>query len=484
MAVIGAACGAALAIGLGITYAAKTGDEAAPTRLEFEAVSPTSTTISWRSTGAEKYVVTVGADRALTGSTKTTVDGTTTSVTVSGLKPSNPGSDQYFRVDAIDGDQISPSRTARFVLSPEKMSKVSVPRVAANGVRAGWKNVANARQYDVAIATDKDFKQRVAVLRTITPATAFSTRGLDPDTPYWLRVRPVNGELTGAWGKAATFTTGVPSVNFKVGTWNVCSEKCSGYAGRARIMANFLNANELDMFGLQEAGGKRVGVTTNAIFSGGTRGFQRADGGAKARYIFYRPAIFEQLSGGNFPIGDGRYTTWGAFRIKKSDRIFYFVDVHLQSGKGNDSKRSRETRTMINRMTAINSKGRPIIYSGDFNSGRHRGSDSPGSMMRGVGMVDTREAVANPVNANINTGHTFSTRVLRSGAAVDHIFASKQFEVVAWKQIVRITGGAYTRPVVSDHNALTAVLALDSKSTDLGDVTPTIPVPGLNPSVQ
>lgn len=463
---------------------AQAGDRVAPTRLEFDAVSPTSTAISWRSTGAKRYIITVGHDRELTAGTTTTVDGTTTSVTVDGLSATTPGSDQYFRVDAVDGDDVVSSRTARFVLSPGEMPEVRVPRIAADGVRVGWEDVDNARQYDVVIATDSKFTKRVAALRTLSAVSAVATRGLDPDTKYWLRVRPVNGELIGAWGKAASFTTIVPSVKFKVGTWNVCSEKCSGYAGRARIMADFLSANKLDMFGLQESGGVRVGATTNAIFSGGDRGFQRASGGAKARYIFYRPALFEQLSGSNFAIGHGRNTTWAKFRLNKTKRTFFFVDVHLENGHGNDGKRASETRSMLARMAAINSDGDPIVYVGDFNSGRHRSADSPGILLRGTGMVNTREVVKNPVNAQINTGHTFSTRVLRSGAAVDHIFASQQFDVLAWKQIVRITGSAYTRPVVSDHNALTSVLSLDNKKTDIGDVTPTIAVPDLAASLQ
>lgn len=484
MAGLGAVCIAALAIGLGVTYVAQTEDAAAPTRLEFDPVSASSVAISWRSTGAPEYIVTVGADRQLSDPTTMTVPGETTSVTVADLVPSSPGSDQYFRVDAVDGDTVTSSRTARFVLAPGEMTELRVPRVGSNGVRAGWEPVDNARQYDVVIATDDKFTQRVSALRTISAVSAFSTRGLEPDTKYWLRVRPVNSELLGAWGAAASFTTGVPSVDFKVGTWNVCSEQCSDYSSRARIMAEFLNANELDIFGLQESGGVRVGATTNAIFSGGTRGFQRATGGAKARYIFFRPALFEQLGGGYFPVGDGRHATWAQFRLKKTGRTFFFVNVHLENGHGNDAKRAGEVRTLLARMAAINTGGDPIVYAGDFNSGRHRSADSPGALMRGAGMVNTREVVDDPVNASINTGHTFSTTVLRSGAAVDHIFASTQFDVLAWKQIVRITGSAYTRPVVSDHNALTSVIALDNKKVELGEVTPTIPIPGLSPSIQ
>lgn len=472
---------AALAVGLGITYVATaTEDQSAPTRLEFDALTPTSTKLSWRSTGADEYVIKVGADRTLTSSTATKVPGTKSSITLSDLPATTPGSDQYFRVDAVEDGEVVSSRTARFILRPGAMSTVTVPRVATNGMRVGWDKVDNARQYDVVVATDENFTDRVVAARTVQAVDAFASRGLEPDTRYWVRVRPVNNELVGAWGEPASFKTGVPSVSFKVATWNVCSEKCDGYAGRARIMADYLNANEVDIFALQESGGVRVGKTTNAIFSGGTREFTRASGGAKARYIFYRPALFDQLGGGFFPVGDGRHATWAQFRVKKSGRTFFYVNVHLENGHGNDARRARETTVMINRMAALNPDGQPIVYAGDFNSGRHRGSDSPGTMMRQAGMNNTREAAAEPINADVNTGHTLGTKILRSGAAVDHVFASKQFQVLGWEQLVRASGSAYTRPVVSDHNAVTSVLALDSKETAIGDLTPTVPVPELD----
>ena len=41
---------------------------------------------------------------------------------------------------------------------------------------------------------------------------------------------------------------------------------------------------------------------------------------------------------------------------------------------------------------------------------------------------------------------------------------------------MRITNGRYTTPVVSDHNAISAVVALDARTKSLGPKTPTTPL--------
>lgn len=416
-------------------------------------------------------------------STKISAKGT--QLTLSDLAATTPGIDRYYRIDAVRKGEVRSSRTGRFTLVPGAISDLSVPAVTSGGFRATWKPVQNARQFDVVVARDKAFTKQMTAVRTVGGANEFVSKGLKSGSKYWVKVRPVNGDQVGEFTAPVAFRTMVRQTAFKVATWNVCSEKCSGYAGRAAIMADFLNANEVDIFGLQESGGVRVGAVTNSIFSGGDREFVRADGGAKARYVFYRPALFEQLSGGNFDIGDGRDTTWAKFRIRSTDRVFYYVDVHLDNGKSKaaNSRRAREMSRMLNRMALINDTDKPMIYAGDFNSGVHRAQDAPGDMMRAAGLANTELQTQDVENARINTGHTFSTAVLASGAHIDHIWVSPEFEVDSWKQLVRITNGRYTKPVVSDHNAVSAVVALDAPRQSIGEVTPTTAATGLPASL-
>lgn len=469
----------ALAGGLTLTYAQHEDIPAlqAPTTTSATPLSPTSVTLDWKAAPeADSYVVRIGDDRALTSATSTAVPASSgTQLTVNDLQPTTPGNDRFYRVDAIRDKEVRSSRTGQFALIPAEASGLKVLAVTAGAVKARWRPTLNARQFDIAIARDKDFSQQASIVRTLDAANRFVTKGLKPATKYWIKVRPVNGDQVGAFTAAASFRTMVRETSFKVASWNVCSEKCKDYPSRARIMADFLDQNEVDIFGLQEAGGVRVGATTQQIFSGHSREFVRAANGAKARYIFYRPALFEQLDGGSFDIGDGRDTTWAKFKVKSTKQTFFYVDVHLDNGKGkaDDGRRSGEMNRMLAQMAQINAAGEPMIYAGDFNSGPHRDQDTPGVKMRAAGFANTEKLAQEVENGQYNTGHTFSTDIPDSGAHIDHIWVSSTFEVESWKQLVRITNGRYTTPVVSDHNAVSAVIALDAPKRAIGETTPT-----------
>lgn len=473
---------AALAGGLALTYASPyplDDSLAAPRAVSATPLSPTSVQLDWSgSEDVDRYVVTIGDDRALTAAVRTTVPAKGTQLTVDDLAASRPGNDRYYRVDAVRGGEVRSSRTGQFTLPPSEVTGLDVVATSAGGVKVDWDDVDNARQFDIAVARDEGFTQDARAARTVGVDSQFVGKGLRSDTRYWLKVRPVNGTQLGPYSAPVTFRTKVRDSSFKIASWNVCSEKCGGYAGRARIMADFLNANEVDIFGLQEAGGVRVGAVTKSIFEGGDRGFVRASGGAKARYIFYRPELFEQQGGGSFDIGDGRDTTWARFKVKATQRIFYYVDVHLDNGKdaAANARRARETDRMLSTMRGINVSDKPMVYAGDFNSGAHRDQDAPGVKMRAAGLADSELLTDDVENTRMNTGHTFSTTVPASGAHIDHIWVTPEFEVDSWKQLVRMNGSVYAKPVVSDHNAVSAVVALDAPRTSIGAATPTTPL--------
>lgn len=469
---------AALAVGLVVTVGSEDGLDA-PSDVSATPLSPTSVELDWAaSQDVDSYVVTVGDDRTLAGASRTTVPATGSRLTLDDLGATTPGVDRFFRVDAVRKGEVRSSRTGRFTLPPGEVAGLDVTGATTNGFKIDWADTPNARQYDVAVARDEAFTQKATAVRTLGVDSEFIGKGLSPDRQYWVKVRPVNGDQVGAYTAPVSFRTRVRESAFKVATWNVCSEKCKGYPSRARIMADFLTENEVDIFGLQESGGVRVGAVTNSIFSGGARGFERAVGGAKARYIFFRPELFEQLDGGSFGIGDGRDTTWASFRVKSTKRTFVYVDVHLDNGKGADAnaRRAREMDRMLAQMRAINADGLPMIYAGDFNSGPHRDADAPGVKMRAAGLTNSELMTDDVQNGQINTGHTFSTEVLDSGAHIDHIWVTPEFQVDSWKQLVRITGGRYTTPVVSDHNAVSAVVALDAPRRTIGRSTPATPL--------
>ena len=69
------------------------------------------------------------------------------------------------------------------------------------------------------------------------------------------------------------------------------------------------------------------------------------------------------------------------------------------------------------------------------------------------------------------------TSLISLSSTLDYIFASEEFQVLAWKQLVRMSGSSYASPVLTDHNALRATLSLEGKKVDVGEPTPVVDVP-------
>ncbi|CAN5332537.1 hypothetical protein BH09ACT10_BH09ACT10_23850 [soil metagenome] len=451
-----------------------------PSDLQATADSPSSATISWSGdSNADKFVVVVGADRALSTATKTvTTQAMTTDVT--GLTATASGGTTFYRVDSYRGDELVKSEVGSFHLLPAEATGLTIKKISRTKAQLSWAPSANATNFDIMQSDDERFSEPVILGRTPDNKTSATIGQLSPGTTYYFKVRSVNGPEVGAYGAAVTAKTLAPDIIFNAGTFNLCSEKCKNYSTRARIAKKLFTTNEIDIFGLQEAGGERVGATTNAIFRGGSRGYARATGGAEARYVLYRPALFKQLGGGHFAIGHGRYTTWALFKSKVSKAKFYFTSTHLISGKSSkqNGKRKTETRKLLAKMRSINEKNYPVVYAGDFNSNSDRSYDAPAAVMKSAGVLNSRfHSSTKPINTSINSGHTFSTRVIRTGVNVDYIWVTPDIDVMAWKSLVRITNGRYTKPMISDHNALKATLSIASINPKIGEATALLPVP-------
>ena len=67
-----------------------------------------------------------------------------TTLTVDDLKPTTPGVDLFYRVDAVRDGKTTSSRTSRFSLLPGKVGTLKVDKVAADGVGITWPAVANS----------------------------------------------------------------------------------------------------------------------------------------------------------------------------------------------------------------------------------------------------------------------------------------------------------------------------------------------------
>lgn len=357
---------------------------------------------------------------------------------------------------------LTPSAHAAKV--PGVPKGVEAARVSAFGAEIRWEPVNKAVAYDV-VVTRKKKVDLTEAQRTLSDETTFVTKKLEPRTKYWVRVRAVGERGAGRFSKPRGFTTHPkkPSV-FTAGTWNVCSESCSGYSSRGPRQANVVASSDVDVLALQEAGGVRVGAQTRQYFGGSATGLQLAAGGKNARYVFHRG--FEQVDGGNWSIGNGRYATWARLRDAVTQREIIAVSVHLTSGRGSGDGKARygQTSSMLSQLARVNHDDAPIIVSGDFNSGRHRAGDGVPGLMARAGFVDSFDVAEQRINADINSaapgGH-----VKRSSDHIDHIYVTKHFSTLRWQLIAGSTSG------LTDHHLLTAELSLAQDAEAFGEST-------------
>lgn len=423
-------------------------------RLTSIVIDDSKLTLAWNGE-AEKYRVRIG-----TNLKKPLLD-TTTSDPIASLnslneKTSRSGKLRY-RIDSLKSSEPTTVLDGTLTLPPDTIGKPKVHELASNGLALRWDEIANVSNYDISFSTGPD-NEPFETHRIPGDRPEFVINTLEPEFTAHVRVRAVRDGVLGEFGPAAKFTTSAEFSDFAVGAWNVCSESCKGYGSRSIAQAHKVHEAKMDIMTLQEAGGQRVGRTTNAAFSGGERGFVRASGGAKTRYIFYRDELFDQLAGGTFSIGHSRTVTWARLVDKKTDQPFIVASIHLSPGKNGkkDRVRGSQAANLVSGVKRINPSEHPVILAGDFNTGRHRGGDRVFGRLGSAGYRDSVSIAKTSEGANMNTYNRNSASPRRSGDRVDHIFVSADFEVPLWRQYNHTHNGK----VLTDHNMIAAKVRL------------------------
>ena len=389
-----------------------------------------------------------------------------------------PGEPVTVWVESDTGEWAARSTPVVAQMAPADIETVAISTVYADGATITWNPTEHATAYDVQVSTDPTFVAGVTTHQLVGQQLVIGK--LPATTRYYARVRPTNGALTGTFTPAVTFVTGVAAqtvtapaaasattpasgaTTLRVGSWNVCSQACDGYGLRAPLAAKRLAAADVDVFALQEAGGKKVAPVTDAVFGQGTNGYVRASGGDKRGFVFYRAARYTQGGGGHVDLGDDRHMSWAQLTDRRTGGAFVVASIHLESGKdGVDPKRAAEMRIALKALATV-SRGLPTVLAGDFNTGPHRDKDTPSTLMASAGLVDTRtRSLTPPVGAEYNTAHSWKpSDLIKHGDHIDRIMVTGQFTVARWAQLLYLDGDQYTTPLVSDHNAITADLTL------------------------
>ncbi|MCL3837855.1 endonuclease/exonuclease/phosphatase family protein [Aeromicrobium duanguangcaii] len=424
-------------------------------------VAPSEVSLAW-SGNASQYRVLLGDDLAKPARTIVTTE---PMARLRVPQAADPRGRVNYRVESVQDGATELAVEGTVTLLPEVPPRPKVKRTAPEGAVVKWKPADYATTYDVAVSTSKKELPK-KVKRLTQGGTAFATDSLKPERTYWVRVRAVGEAGVSRFSPPIKVTTPPAGSEFSIGSWNICSEACSGFGGRVGGQAAQVHASGVDILALQEAGGERVGPTTRAAFSGGPKNLVPAQGGGNSRYLFYSPEKFTQLGGGRWSLGHGRWATWARLEDTLTERPFIVVSVHLLSGHKKNGERASEMRSLMGALAGINTQDDPVVLAGDFNSGTHRSGDTVGPIVRSSGYSDTVEVADETQNAQVNTGSRRGDQAIMSHDHVDHIYASSDWKVPAWRQWANLSGTTYVGTWLSDHNMIAATVVLERDEKD------------------
>lgn len=176
---------------------------------------------------------------------------------------------------------------------------------------------------------------------------------------------------------ATAGTLKVMSYNIRQG---VADDGTNSWQYRYPATAMMIEDQKPDIFGVQEAYDFQLRFITDNCRDYKCVGVGREDGKTKGEHmsVFYNKKTVSLLKWGTFWLSETpetpsmgwdaackRTATWALMKCKKTGRQFYYVNTHLDH-KG--AKAQKEGLALIvARINSMNSKGLPMVLTGDFN---------------------------------------------------------------------------------------------------------------------
>ena len=151
--------------------------------------------------------------------------------------------------------------------STSRPRAVAVETIGDDQAVVTWQRPVGARRFSVQVSSSRTFAPATTrTLSTRRDEHFMVVSSLTPSTRYVVRVR-ATGSRAGGWTSTRTFTTSPPSDDFGVMTYNLlCADYCVEGARhtrrtfpwlqrRARVVNDLRATTNVDIVGLQEAGG-------------------------------------------------------------------------------------------------------------------------------------------------------------------------------------------------------------------------------------
>jgi endonuclease/exonuclease/phosphatase family metal-dependent hydrolase len=350
--------------------------------------------------------------------------------------------------------------------APAQVKLVSFVGASTTSLKLSWPHVSGATGYEIfrSVHTDMSGFTRVR----ISTGTSVTVTGMTPGTMYCFQVRGTVGSAHGMLSPHTckpTIRAQVPisGAAFAVMTLNTCSQVCSGWSSRVAAAKNVVASRNPDVIAAQEAG---LWTTPPPGYA---NAFYRS-----AKRLFYKTSRFSLASGSNGPragaitLSTGKYAVWAELIERSTGKRIIFVSAHATSALADYPLRGLEIQTLLAQMGKINTAGRPVVYAGDFNSHKNRGTysesvgfgaqDTVGRTFAAAGYYDCYDLARTLKRPNWNSYSGFKTTPTISytwGDHVDHVYVKPTTaNVYRWMNAALYSGNSYATPMPSDHSGV------------------------------
>jgi endonuclease/exonuclease/phosphatase family metal-dependent hydrolase len=164
----------------------------------------------------------------------------------------------------------------------------------------------------------------------------------------------------------------------------------------------------------------------------------------------------------------GRYAVWAELVDRTTSQSVIFVNVHTSFARADYALRGREIKNLMAAVGRLNTEGRTVVYAGDFNSNKNRGTysaaagfgsqDTVGRTFAAAGYYDAYDLARSLYHPNWNSFSGLSSKPIISrtwGDHVDHVYVRPgRTRVTRWMNAAPTRGSRYVAPIPSDHRAV------------------------------
>jgi len=358
---------------------------------------------------------------------------------------------------------LSPAPPAAWA-RPAQPSTISFVAASKTTLKLDWPSVTRAGAYEVFMSTREKTPYTKKVKRVSGSAATIS--GLSPGRTYCFQVRALAGSSVGFKGGHACKPTirslSAPRAGqYDVMTFNTCSDACSGWSRRAAYARKVVATRDPDVLATQESGAWSTppsGMAGTAV--------------KNAKRLFYKKSRFTLARSGAMTLSPGRYAVWAELVDRPTYKRIIFVSAHLTQPMNQYALRGREVGNLLTQMKRINPAGREVVYAGDFNSNKNRGTwsastgfgsqDTVGRKFAASGYYDAYDLARTLKRPNWNSFSGFSSTPTTSkvwGDHVDHLYVRPaRTNVWRWMNASLYSGSRYNTPKPSDHNPVQVTL--------------------------